>query len=114
MNDINPLTKALGHLFWPTQMTPRPAGAPTDWLRFARWGAAAFTALTTAVQLIVWLMICVVTQSIESPWWLWSTVPGVIVTGFLSWMIATREQLGIEPPAAVTADQHKPAPSPLA
>ena len=112
MNDINPLTKALGHLFWPNQMTPQPAGAPTDWLRFARWGAAAFTALTTAVQLIVWLMICVVTRSIESPWWLWSTVPGVIVTGFLSWMIATREQFGIEPTA--TADQPKPVPSPLA
>ena len=114
MNDINPLTKALGHLFWPTQMTPRPAGAPTDWLVFARWAAAAFTALTTAVQLIVWLMICVVTQSIESPWWLWSTVPGVIVTGFLSWMIATREQLGIEPQGPNTADHEKPAPRPLA
>jgi len=113
MNDVNPLSKALGHLFWPNQMTPHPAGAPTDWLRFARWGAAAFTALTTSVQLIVWLMICVVTQSIESPWWLWSTIPGVIVTAFLSWMLATREQLGIEP--HVPADHHdRPVPSPLA
>ena len=85
---LNPLTKALGHLFWPNQMTPHaPAGAPNDWLHTARWGAAALTALTTGVQLIVWAMICVVTQSIESPWWLWSTVPGVIVTAFLSWML---------------------------
>jgi hypothetical protein len=112
MNDINPLTKALGHLFWPNQMTPRPAEAPTDWLRFARWGAAAFTVLTTGVQLIVWLMICVVTQSIESPWWLWSTVPGLAVAGFLSWMLATREQLGIEPHAP--ADRRdEPVPSAL-
>ena len=112
MNDLNPLTKALGHLFWPNQMTPRPPGAPTDWLHTARWGAAALTVLTTGVQLIVWLMICVVTQSIESPWWLWSTVPGVIVTAFLSWMLVTREQLGIE--ANVPTDhQNRPVPSPL-
>jgi hypothetical protein len=114
MNEINPLTKALGHLFWPNQMTPRPAGAPTDWLRFARWAAAAFTALTTAVQLIVWLMIGVVSTSIDSPWWLWSTVPGVLVTAFLSWMIATREELGIEPSATSRAGEPKPATSPLA
>ena len=114
MNDINPLTKALGHLFWPNQMTPRPAGAPTDWLRFARWAAAAFTALTTGIQLTVWAMICVVTQSIDSAWWLWSAVPGVLVTGFLTWMLNTRDQLGIEPPATNPADERKPAPSPLA
>ena len=39
--------------------------------------------------------------------------PGLIVTGFLSWMIATREQLGIEP-TATPVDDRKPAPSPLA
>jgi hypothetical protein len=113
MNDVHPLTKALGHLFWPNQMTPATPGAPTDWLRAARWGAAALTALTTGIQLIVWLMICVVTQSIESMWWLWSTIPGVLVTAFLSWMLATRDQLGIEPHA--TADhQERPVPARLA
>ena len=95
MNEINPLTKALGHLFWPGRMTARRPGAPKDWLRFARWSAAVLTTLTTAVQLVVWLMIAVVTQSVDAPWWLWSTVPGVLVTAFLSWMIATREQIGI-------------------
>ncbi len=98
MNDMNPLNKALGHLFWPNQMdTNHDPDAPTDWLRTARWAAAAITALTTAVQLIVWLMIVVVSQSFESPWWLWSAVPGMIVTAFLSWMITTREQLVTEP-----------------
>ncbi len=111
MNDINPVTKALGHLFWPNQMTPRPAGAPTDWLRFARWGAAALTVLATGIQVIVWLMICMVTQSVEEPWWLWTAVPGLAVTGFLSWMLATREQLGIEP--STTTDHDQPVPSPL-
>ncbi|KAA1400340.1 hypothetical protein [Aeromicrobium ginsengisoli] len=114
MNDINPMTKALGHLFWPNQMTPRPAGAPTDWLRFARWAAAAFTAFTTGVQLIVWGMIAVVRQSIDSPWRLWSAVPGVLVTAFLTWMLNTRDQLGIEPNDPRPSDDRRPAPSPLA
>jgi hypothetical protein len=57
-------------------------------------------------------MICVVTQSIEEPWWLWSTVPGLVVTGFLTWMIATREQLGIEPQQHADR-QDQPVPSAL-
>jgi hypothetical protein len=98
MNDLNPMTKALGHLFWPNQMSPRQPDAPTDGLRVARWAAAAFTALTTGVQIIVWTMIAIVTQSIDSPWWLWSAVPGGIVTAFLSWMITTRDQIGTQVP----------------
>jgi hypothetical protein len=94
-------------------LAPPPAAPPTDWLRFARWGAAAFTALTTGIQLTVWAMIAVVTQSIDSPWWLWSAVPGVAVTAFLTWMINTRDQLGIETESRA-ADAHEPAPSALA
>lgn len=99
MNDINPLNKALGQLFWPNRVQnasgtvgPQP-GQPTDWLRTARWAAAAITVFSTGIQFIVWAMITVISQSVDAPWWLWSTIPGVIVTAFLSWMITTREQL---------------------
>jgi hypothetical protein len=35
------------------------------------------------VELAVWLMICVISGNLESPWWLWSVlVGGVIVGGF--------------------------------
>lgn len=93
VQDVNPMNQALGHLVWPHQMRPE---APTDGLRTARWGAGALTVVLTAVQLVVWLMISVISKSVDTPWWLWSTIPGVIVTGFLSWMISTRDQLGIQ------------------
>ena len=113
MNDMNPLTKALGHLLWPNEMRVA-AGQPTrrnDWLATTRWAASVITVLATVVQLVVWLMICVISQSAEAPWWLWTTVPGVVVIGFLSWMIATRDQLGIEP--AASEEDETPVPAPL-
>lgn len=90
--DANPLTKALGHLVWPNQVRTEPA----DGLRTARWAAGAITVVLTAIQLVVWLMISIISKSVDTPWWLWSAVPGVLVTGFLSWLISTRDQLGAE------------------
>jgi hypothetical protein len=94
-HDVNPMNKALGHLVWPSQMRS-DAEAPADGLRTARWAAGALTVVLTAVQLVVWLMISIISKSVDTPWWLWSTIPGVVVTGFLSWMISTRDQLGIQ------------------
>ena len=93
LNDANPLTKALGHLVWPNQTR---SDSPRDGLQTARWAAGAVTVVLTAVQLVIWPMISIISKSVDTPWWLWSAVPGVIVTGFLSWLISTRDQLGIQ------------------
>jgi hypothetical protein len=93
--NTNPMNRALGHLLWPRQMRAG-AEAPSDGLHTARWAAGALTVVLTAVQLVVWLMISIISKSVDSPWWLWSTIPGVLVTGFLSWMISTRDQLDIQ------------------
>jgi hypothetical protein len=95
VTDLNPMNKALGHLMWPNQSRTDP-DAPNDGLRTARWAAGALTVVLTAVQLVVWLMISIISKSVDTPWWLWSTIPGVLVTGFLSWMISTRDQLGTQ------------------
>lgn len=115
VNDMHPLTKALGHLLWPHEMRAA-AGLPprrNDWLATTRWVVTVITVLSTVAQLVVWLMICVIGREIESPWWLWSTVPGIALIGLLSWMLATRDQLGVEPAVAHPVEDDAPLPSRL-
>ena len=37
----------------------------------------------TAVQIAVWLAICVLTVSVDAPWWLWTLLVGALVAGVL-------------------------------
>jgi hypothetical protein len=116
MTDLNPLTKALGHLLWPNE-TRAALGQPVrrdDWLATTRWAVSILTVLGTAVQLVVWGMICVISGDLREPWWLWTTVPGAVVIGLLTWMIATRDQLGIDPDEVTRREDDGPVPGPLA
>jgi hypothetical protein len=56
---------------------------PADKLtRTARILTAAWLAVLL-VELAIWLVICVVSGDLESPWWLWTVlVGGVVVGGF--------------------------------
>jgi len=56
-----------------------PVGAPRGSLeRRILLARSAFTyagLITTLVQIVVWLAIGVLTGHVDSPWWLWTTVP---------------------------------------
>lgn len=56
---------------------------PTDKLTLTGRILTAVWLAVVLVELAVWLMICVFSGNLESPWWLWSVlVGGVIVGGF--------------------------------
>ena len=47
--------------------------------------AVAYVGLvTTMVQVVVWLMIALMTNHLDSPWWLWTTVPAVAAVAALT------------------------------
>lgn len=54
-----------------------PAGTVERRLLVARSVVAYLGLLTTLVQVVVWLSIGAVTGDLDSPWWLWTTVPAV-------------------------------------
>jgi hypothetical protein len=58
-----------------------PHGTPRHRLQVARSVAAYFCLVTTLVQIVVWLVIGVLTAHLDTPWWLWTTVPaaGVVL-----------------------------------
>jgi hypothetical protein len=60
-----------------------PVRAPRGSLRrrilLARSFFAYATVVSTLVQLVVWLVIGVFTGHLDTPWWLWTTVPATAV-----------------------------------
>jgi hypothetical protein len=56
---------------------------PTDKLTLTGRVLTAVWLAVVLVEVAVWLVVCVVSGDLESPWWLWSVlVGGVIVGGF--------------------------------
>jgi hypothetical protein len=56
---------------------------PTDKLTLASRVLTAVWLAVVLVELAVWLVICVISGDLQSPWWLWSVlVGGIIVGGF--------------------------------
>jgi hypothetical protein len=52
-------------------------------LRTARRIVIVACLAATAVQIVVWLAICVATVSVDAPWWLWTLLVGALVIGVL-------------------------------
>jgi len=66
------LAGALGDIFGPVHA---PHGTWKRKLLTLRSMVAYGGLLTTLVQVVVWLTIAVFTGHLDSPWWLWTTVP---------------------------------------
>jgi hypothetical protein len=72
-------TAAIG-LLWPDRLdTPAPHA------RIRRLTATAWL-LASGTQFIVWAMIIMVSLDWENPWWLWTFVPGALVTAAVYWL----------------------------
>jgi hypothetical protein len=60
----------------------RPRGAPGT-LASVRRAFTLFLIAVNAIQIVVWLMICIIGWHIENPWWLWSAAGGALIIGGL-------------------------------
>jgi hypothetical protein len=59
-----------------------PQGTARRRILLARSAVAYGGLVMTLVQIVVWLMIGVLSGHLDTPWWLWTTVPaGVVVVG---------------------------------
>lgn len=71
-----------------------PVDAPDDAvehrLLVARSAVAYAGLVATLVQVVVWLMIALVTTHLDSPWWLWTTVPAAAAVGVLTAVVHQR------------------------
>ncbi len=63
---------AAERIFGPAQA---PRGTLERRILLARSALAYLCLITTLVQVVVWLTIAVLTDHLDSPWWLWTTVP---------------------------------------
>ncbi len=72
-------TAAIG-LLWPERL-----GTPAPHARIRRLTAAAWL-VASGLQFLVWAMIVMVTLDWQSPWWLWTFVPGALVTAGVYWL----------------------------
>jgi hypothetical protein len=72
-------TAAIG-LIWPERV-----GAPTPHARVRRLTTAAWLT-ASGVQFVVWALIVMVTLDWEAPWWLWTFVPGGVITAGVWWL----------------------------
>jgi hypothetical protein len=52
-------------------------------LRSVRQALTLLIVAVTGIQLVVWLLICIIGWHIESPWWLWSLGGGALAIGGL-------------------------------
>lgn len=74
------LNTAVIGLLWPERV-----GTPTRHARTRRLATAAWLA-ASGIQFVVWAMIVVISLSWENPWWLWTFVPGAVVTAGVWWL----------------------------
>lgn len=61
-----------------------PHGSSRRTIQLARLLCAYGTLLATLVQVVVWLMIAVFSGNLDTPWWLWTAVPGAAAVGALT------------------------------
>lgn len=52
-------------------------------LRSIRRAFTLFMLSVNAIQIVVWLLICIIGWHIENPWWLWSLGGGLLIVGGL-------------------------------
>lgn len=75
----------------PTGMIVNAEGGPTRAsasgldraARIATW----IWAVVSAVNFVIWLMVCIISGSTDAPWWAWEVGPGGVVVGAL-WLAA--------------------------
>ncbi len=58
----------------------RSRGAPST-LTSVRRALTLLLIAVTAIQIVVWLLICIIGWHLESPWWLWSAAGGALIIG---------------------------------
>ena len=77
--DASRLRIAVEEIFGPVDAPP---GTFERRVLLARSAVAYFGLVTTLVQVVVWLMIGLITTHLDTPWWLWTTVPaaGAVAT----------------------------------
>ena len=75
---------------------PGAAVAPGRLVAALRVVGAATLALTAA-QFTVWLLICAFSLSVQSPWWLFTTIPGVAATAILAAAVESYHRVGPAP-----------------
>jgi hypothetical protein len=63
---------AVDEIFGPVHA---PHGTPERRILLARSALAYACLIATLVQVVVWLTIAVLTGHLDSPWWLWTTIP---------------------------------------
>ncbi|MGY2873489.1 hypothetical protein ACVW00_000679 [Marmoricola sp. URHA0025 HA25] len=61
-----------------------PRGSLERRILLARSAFAYGGLITTLVQVVVWLTIAVLTGHLDSPWWLWTTVPAAAAVAGLT------------------------------
>jgi hypothetical protein len=72
---------------------PGAAVAPGRLVAALRVVGAATLALTAA-QFTVWLLVCAFSLSLQSPWWLFTTIPGVAATAILAAAVESYHRTG--------------------
>jgi hypothetical protein len=75
---------------WPELRDGRPVSTPTGFF-VARSVAIALWLVLSAVNLVVWLMICLISGSWDDPWWLWSALVGALAVAGVCRVTRTRE-----------------------
>lgn len=69
---------------------PAPRGTTQRRMLLARSALAYVGLITTLVQIVVWLMIGILSDGLDAPWWLWTTVPAAL--GVIALTLADRWQ----------------------
>lgn len=60
-----------------------PDGVPPRGLTLALGIVSSLVLLMTLIQVTVWLLIGAGTGGLDAPWWLYSTIPGIVIAGVL-------------------------------
>jgi hypothetical protein len=75
------INELVEEVFGPVHAEP---GTAQRQLLVARSVLAYVGLVGTLVQVVVWLMIAVFTGSLDTPWWLWTTVPAAVGVAVLT------------------------------
>lgn len=79
MNKEQVDTAAIG-LLWPERL-----GTPEPHARVRRLTTTAWLT-ASGIQFVVWALIVMISFDWQAPWWLWTFVPGAIVTAGVHWI----------------------------
>ena len=78
---IDRIRSALDDVFGPVRARP---GTTRHRLLLARSVLAYLGLVATLVQVVVWLMVGVFSGDLDTPWWLWTTVPAAVAVAALT------------------------------